>query len=238
VTEVKHTLTAFIHGESKVGKSWLGASSPTPRLILDAEGRAKYTPGRKVTWDPIRYAPPENDGTWDTCIVPVTEFDTIQQVFNWLASGQHPFTSFVLDSIMEAQKRVIDKIAGASQLQTQDWGEVLRRLESLVRAFRDLALVESNPLKVVVFISGTRNVDGVQRPLLQGQFRDTVPYYMDLCGYLYSTPTPDQQDVVRYLLTQSRPGFVAGDGTDTFAHVIENPNMSAMYEQIIQKEEA
>jgi hypothetical protein len=235
---MKATLTGFVHGESKVGKSWLGATAPAPRLILDAEGRAKRTPGRKIRWDPQQYAPPVADGTWDTCIVQVMEFDTIQQTYNWLQTGEHPFVSFILDSIMEAQKRCIDKIRGSEQMMTQDWGELLRRLESLVRTFRDLVLIESNPLAVAFFISGTKLKDGKQRPLLQGQFGDTVPYYMDLCGYMYSVLTPDQTDVVRYLLTQERPGFVAGDGTDTFPAIIENPNIAEMFEQVRQKEEA
>src|SRR5216110_338838 len=121
---MRTTLTALIHGDSGVGKSWLAASSPAPRLILDAEGRAKYAPSLlpKVFWDPKVSGPPAADGTWDTCITPIADFDTLSTAYSWLRSGQHHFKSIVIDSLMEAQKRCIDGVAGTGAMQTQDWG--------------------------------------------------------------------------------------------------------------------
>lgn len=226
----KVSLTLFVHGESKIGKSWLGDTVPGPRLIVDAEGRAKWTPsGPKIYWDPLREAVPVYDGTWETCIVNVTDFNTMQYVFNVLQSGQHPFVSVTLDSLMEIQKRCIDVIAGAAQLSQQDFGELLRRLEALIRAYRDLTLSDVNPLKVVVFISGTQNIDGQMVPLLQGALRKTAPYYMDVAGYLFKVPTADGQQYVRRLWLEAIPQFVAGDGTGRFPQYIDNPNISEMF---------
>ena len=57
--DMKTTLSILIHGESGVGKSWLADSVPGPRLVLDAEGRARYTPsGPKVAWNPRDSEPP------------------------------------------------------------------------------------------------------------------------------------------------------------------------------------
>jgi len=221
----KTTLTILIHGESGVGKSTTADTCPGPRLILDAEGRAKYTPsGPKVTWDPMREAPPAADGTWNTCVCSITDFDQVDQVYTWLRSGNHPFRSVVIDSLMEMQKRAIDKIAGMDQMKTQDWGELLRRLEGQVRSFRDLTMIESNSIQVVVFIVGsTAGEDGKQRPLLQGALKNTVPYYLDVVGYQYTQVDPATGEMSRKLLTSPMPGFVAKDGTGKLPAVMDIP---------------
>lgn len=196
--------------------------------MLDAEGRAQYAPsGRKVTWDPMRDEPPVYDGTWDTCIATVTEFDQMSSVFQWLRSGKHPFVTVIVDSLMEIQKRCIDRVAGTNQLTQQDWGTVLRRLESLVRSYRDLTLLADNPVACVVLVVGTVEVDGTRRPLLQGALRNTVPYYLDCVGYVFTqqVPTDDgSMQLQRMLLTQPQPGFVAKDGTGLMPAVLEIPD--------------
>lgn len=163
--------------------------------------------------------------------------------FKWLRSGEHDFVSVDCDSLMEIQKRCIDQEVGPRALQIQDWGTVLRHLEKLVRDYRDLTLIESNKVKVVVFIVGTTLQDGVQRPLLQGALRNTVPYFVDFCGYMFKQPvTGDdgQTSYVRSMLVDQQPGFVAGDGTDGLpGPIIQNPNMSEIYQilQLKQQEE-
>lgn len=215
---MRTTLTALIHGESGVGKSWLADTVPAPRLILDAEGRAKYTPsGPKVGWDVRAGGPPRYDGTWQTCIASVPDFDTLQLAYQWLRSGEHDFVSVSLDSLMEAQKRCIDQTAGVNALKFDDWGTVLRKLEGLVRSYRDLTLVPSNKVQVVVFIVGTKNIDGTLHPLLQGQLRDTVPYYIDVVGYYFKQAVVDEVGTTshtRALLIDQQPGFIAKDNTD------------------------
>ncbi len=222
---MKHTLTMLLHGESGVGKSTTADTVPSPRLILDAEGRAKYTPsGPKIMWDPRVSGPPAANG-WRTCIVPVVDFETVGLVYAWLASGQHPFRSVVVDSLMEMQKRAIDNIAGVEQMKTQDWGEVLRKLETQVRSMRDLTIVEANPVEVVVFIVGSTIDDtGKTRPLLQGQLKNTVPYYLDVVGYQYTEVDVVSGALSRKLLTQPTPGFVAKDGTGVLPAIMDIPD--------------
>lgn len=231
---MKTTHTALIHGESKIGKSWLCDTIPAPRLILDSEGRAKYTPsGPKVYWNPREGGPPRYDGTWETCIAAVPDYETMSLAYPWIRGGQHDFKSVGVDSLMEVQKRCIDQEVGVRALQIQDWGNLLRELESLVRKYRDITLYENNPLSVVVFVVGTQLDDGVQRPLLQGSLRNTVPYYLDTIGYLYKTPQlqPDGTNkYIRSLLIDSIPGFTAGDGTGKLpGPVIFEPNFAEMF---------
>src|SRR5215475_15054648 len=96
---VHYGVNAILFGPQKKGKSFLGDTTPAPRLVLDAEAGSRFTPSRKVGWDPVSQAPPQVDGTWDTAIVTVQSFRDVQKAYEWLASGQHPFHSVVLDSI-------------------------------------------------------------------------------------------------------------------------------------------
>jgi AAA domain len=95
----------IVYGDSKVGKSWLGDTTPRPRLVLDAEGGSRFTPSRKITWDPAAQKPPPDDGTWDSCLVPVHSYNAVKMAYDWLYSAQHPFNSVVLDSISEIQQK-------------------------------------------------------------------------------------------------------------------------------------
>ena len=228
---MRTTLTMLIHGGPGAGKSRLTNTMPTPRLILDAEGRAKHLPGKKVWWDPMRDAPPEI-GDWETCVAIVPNTNVLLQAFSWLGSGQHPFKSVGCDSLMEIQKRTIDETVGMSALQFQDWGTLLRRLEHLVRQYRDLTLSPATGVEVVVFTVGTTERDGKYVPLLQGQLRDTVPYYFDVVGYLYATSDAETSVVNRNLLIQPIGNFIAKDGTDkltmAYGPVIMSPNIQSM----------
>lgn len=229
------TFTALIHGEAGVGKSWLADTVPAPRLVIDLEGRARYTPSQpKVYWDP-RTAPPVYDGTWQTCIVPAVDFDTVDGlVYQWLRSGQHPFVSVNVDSLMEAQKRCIDVTAGVAQLDQGDWGVILRKLESLVRKYRDLTFLPNN-VRHVIFTLGSMEKAGKQRPLLQGQLCLTVAYLVDVVGYMFKQNvqvTDGTMQLVRALLVDEQPGFVAKDNTGrlvaTHGPIIYNPHIGQL----------
>lgn len=216
-----------------VGKSWLADSAPGPRLVLDTEGRAKYTPsGPKIGWDPMTQAPPVHDGTWDTCVVSCHSTTVLNRAFDWLRSGQHPFVSVVVDSVMELQKRTIEEVAGLNQLTQQDWGTLLRRMEAEVRRFRDLTMYEDNPVHVVIFTCGSGDATGKYEPLLQGQLRGTLPYYFDVVGYLYVGPTSTEDPTqARHLLVHPHQGFVAKDGTGKLpGPVMLNPRVDSMVE--------
>lgn len=222
------SLTAVVHGESGVGKSWFGDSVPGPRLILDAEGGSRFTPSKpKILWDPQADAPPA-PGEWETCVTFVRDFGTLSRVFAWLNSGNHPFVSVVMDSLTEIQKRCLDAIVGTNAPQTQDWGSLLRQMEGLVRQYRDLTMHPTKPLKCVLFLclSSEKGRNGKISAHLQGQLGTTLPGFVDLVGYLYTEVDPDRPGHLhRKLLVQPYDGFQAKDRTDviskTFGAVID-----------------
>jgi hypothetical protein len=233
-------LSVLIHGDSKVGKTWVGDTTPGPRLCLDAEGGVDWTPSRKHLWKPLEEQPPIADGTWDTCIVRVDNFPVLEQVRQWLKSGQHPFRSVTMDSVSEVQQRCIDYIAGVDQMKTQDWGELLRKMSALLREFRDYTLHPTNPLESVVIIAMSKqDQNGKWRPDAQGQLFTKMPYYFDLVGYLFVQPLPQEQLVqggptaIRRLLCSPHPNFEAGERLGgRLPPVIDDPNIITMLDTI------
>lgn len=226
------SLTIVVHGESGVGKSWLTDTMPPPRLILDVEGGVRFTPSEKVEWD-AKGPPP----VADTVVVHVRDLKTVQDVFAWLNSGKHQFNSFGVDSLSEMQKRAVDSIAGTAQMKTQDWGTLLRKMEGMVRAFRDLTTHPTAPLQCVVFVCGTK-VDSTDklRPNLQGQMGTTLPYYVDIVAHMALAPGDEPGEYVRRAVFHPIGDVVAKDRTGRLGSHLDDPTIPALFERVYGKE--
>lgn len=229
--QVRQTATFLIHGDSGAGKSWLGDTAPGPRLILDAEGGAGFTPSTKYSWDPMRENPPAITGN-DSVIVLVRDFAMMQRIFQWINSGQHPFKSIVFDSLTEIQKRCKDNIQG-QQFRQQDWGTLLAEMETMIRQYRDIAKMEpANPLDVAVFVTTSMTDNrNTFRPNVQGQLRLTLPQFVDVVGFLYTAPNAEGH-LDRVLMTQPFPGYIAKDRTNALGDLTPSPNIERMMEVI------
>lgn len=214
-------LSYLIHGLPKVGKSSLSDSGPQPRLVLDVEGTATWTPSRKTEWNPLRGGPPQPGHrvtagygqpsitpAWESCLVFVNDMDMIGSVYRVLSSGLHPFNSLSFDSITEGQQRMIDKLVGNRQMELKHWGTILRQVSSMTRQYRDLIKHPTRPLWSVSFVAGTHwdKETAKWRPLVQGQSQDFLPYYVDVEGYLGAAPTGE-----RDLLIGPHPRYETGE---------------------------
>lgn len=238
MAEVKdQALTVLVFGASKAGKSTLSVTTPAPRLYLDVESASRFLPIERIYWDPAREEPPKADGTWDTCVVQTRDWGTVQKVYQWLASGKHPFESLVIDSISELQSRFIENVNGRQQLTQQHWGDVYREVGGLVRDIRDLTMHPTHPLQAVVMTAMMKEVNGRYTPWCQGQLQTLLPYLMDVTGYLWveevRNEITDETTEVRKLLTRRTPTYEAGERVGgRIARVIEDPNITTMIQQI------
>lgn len=211
------SLSILVHADTKVGKSTFANTAPAPRLLLDAEAAARFLPGKKVYWDPQRDAPPEADGTWETCVVAVRDYSVMIRVMQWLQSGQHGFESVIVDSISEIQKRLKDQITGGNgEMDQRKWGEILTHMEALIRQMRDMTEHPTKPLTAVVLTAMTEMRDGKWRPYVQGSLRITLPYFIDVVGYMFvqqlasDDPTKPATEI-RRMLTRPHAQFEAGE---------------------------
>ncbi len=239
------TLSMLVHASSKVGKSTLSSTAPPPTLVLDAEGGWRFINGagfrgerkiRKRAWNPLTEPVPRHDDTWDAVVVTVKDWATLQRVFVVLTQQQHDFKSLVLDSITEIQRRCKANLRGTEQMRIQDWGDLLTQMDSLIRGFRDLVLLD-NPLQFVMFIAETAMDEGKWRPAMQGQIKRSLPYWVDICGYLYVDQVKNEQGETtgkaRRLLITPHPLFEAGERVQgVLGDVITEPNVSDMMNTI------
>jgi hypothetical protein len=230
--EPPYGLNSIVYGPKGAGKSYLGDTTPPPRLVLDAEAGSRFTPSRKRHWDPATEAPPEPDGTWDTALVTVRQYQAVLKAYEWLNSGKHPFHSVVMDSVSEIQQRAVDDLAGTKQMQLQDWGQLLRVVSDLIRRYRDLISHPTKPLDAIVFTAMARQRDGQWEPYVQGQLATVLPYYVDLVAYLAPVVT-DDGTVLRRLFCGTFPGYLTGERVGgCLGPYIDGPDMSSMLSTI------
>lgn len=241
IIEKDRVLSVLVHADSKEGKSTLTSTAPTPHLVLDAEGSWKFidevgfksgVPLRKRTWDPHTEYVPRWDDTWDVCRVHVADWRTLAAVRDHLRQYEFDFVSLTLDSVTEAQRRCKANIRGTGPMQIQQWGQLLDQMDELIRGFRDLLFLP-NTLRVVTFVAETVMKDGKWRPFMQGQIRDTMPYWVDVCGYLYTELEADgelQRKVKKLLIGAGvNPAYIAGERVQgRLPDTVDSPNISAM----------
>lgn len=210
-------VSILIHAGSKLGKSTLSGTAPRPILVLDAEGSWRFIAMRKIYWDPDTGAPPAYDGTWDACVVVVQRWETVETVYRWITQYQTPFTSVVIDSITELQRRLKQNLVGTEAMKMQDWGVLLAKMDDKIRSYRDLTLLPHVNVRCVVFIAETRqrHTDNKWVPFMQGQIGVALPYWMDICGYMFPDWEPDDNGQptreVRKLWIAPHPEFEAGE---------------------------
>jgi hypothetical protein len=246
VKDIHRTLSFLVHAPSKVGKSTLTSTAPTPMCVFDVEGSWRFInqkgfksgqPLRKIFWRPTLETIPRHDDTWDVVIVQVQTWEDLVMGYTQLAQAQHDFKTVIVDSVTEAQRKLKTNLRGMEQMRIQDWGDLLARMDKLIRDFRDLVLLASNPTEVVVFVAETENKDGKWRPAMQGQIGRALPYWVDVVGYLFSLKVNDAngQPTIKQLnlLVGGDPNFECGERVQgALGDLVTNPNISEMLKQI------
>lgn len=212
-------LSILVHADTKVGKSTFGATAPRPILLLDAEAAHRFLLARKVFWNPLTDGPPPvPDGSWDICVVIVRDYATLRSAVSYLEVGQHYFESVVIDSISEIQKKAKDDVSGGGpEMDQRKWGEILWHMETLIRKLRDLTEHPTRPITALVLTAMTEQRDGKWKPYVQGQLRTTLPYFIDVVGYMFVKaglvvdPTAPPPPPIRVMLTRPHMQFEAGE---------------------------
>ncbi len=213
---MSRAISIMVHGPSKAGKSTLAATAPKPSLLIDTESGSRFLDLKIKRWDPKIEPPPVADGTWETAVVNAKDWETMQKVYYYLERGEHQFKSLIVDSVSELQQQCLEAIAGRNQMQTQQWGQLLRDFSGMLRDFRDLTEHPTNPIQAVILTAMTKEVNGKFVPYLQGASGTVAPYYYDVCGFLkkeeFVHPDPTQPKyTVRRMYVEETDKWLAGE---------------------------
>lgn len=223
----------LIYGDSGTGKTTLAGSadavpSMRPVLFVDVEGGTES----------LRHAYPDVD------TVRVTTWKQMQELYNALYLGEHPYRTIVLDSLTEIQKFNMYGIMHDLAQKRPDldpdipgmreWGKNLEQLRRFVRGFRDL------PMHTIFTALNRTDKDtktGIttMKPSLSGKLADEVAAFLDVVVYYYVKQIGDgtEAEFKRLLLTQKTDAQVAKDRSGRLPMVIENPTMSLIHELML-----
>lgn len=234
-------LSALIHGSAGAGKTNLAVSGPKPLLFLDVEKASRFVKARKIKWNPLESEPPVDDGTWDICVVNISDWNRAIKAYEYLKSRRHPFKSVVIDSISELQSKAMENIKGRKAFQMQDWGKLLADVSFFCRDLRDLAGDDDNTIESVVITAMSKEYDGVVKPYLQGQISAQAPYWFDITGYLYVTqetdPTTGEIVEIRNLLVGNHPNFEAKSRVPGLPSILQKPTITGILDAAFGPEE-
>ena len=241
MSDLKH-LSLVVHGTPKIGKSWLGESSPGPVLVIDGEGSTDFLKRKKrQTWNPDQ-APPTGLTNNDIVVVKASNWHTVMQVNQWLNSGQHEFNSLVIDTLTELQKKCKASIASTFDDQRQ-WGQLLEKMELTAKFWANLTDHPVKPLLSVVVLTQTVEKDKWQRPDVQGALARSLGSFYDTIGFLRPRFEEGSLLPTRELVIAPYPNIEAGDRTDDLlchfqTGIIPNPDVTDLVRLLNSPSEA
>lgn len=207
-------LRLLLHGDPKTGKSSLAETCLGPRLIIDAEGGTAFGAKDHKLWEDPGQAPPVADHDDQSIVLIPRNWGDITAAHRWLASGEHQFNSYVMDSLTEVQDRAKKAISG-SGMDQQAWGRLLDEMLMQMTMIRDLTTHPTNPLWTVVIVahSDKDENNGLIRPQVQGSLRKRLGGLYDVVGHLRTQLDMQSGTYGRELVIDSLPGIEAGDRT-------------------------
>ena len=118
-------------------------------------------------------------------------------------------------------------------MKIQDWGQLLTHMDDLVRSYRDLVLLPNTSLRCVIFVAETTMDEGKWRPAMEGKIKRSMPYWVDICGYLYVDreldPDGQPKQPVRKLLVTPHDQFETGERVQgVLGDIVVQPDVTKM----------
>lgn len=221
---------ALVYGGPGMGKTVLMATLPAPVLISAESGLLSLSKNNLERLFGV--------GNPSICYnVPVIHISTVQDLtdaYQWCSSSAEArsFASIGLDSISEIAEVVLNNAKRQVKDPRQAYGELIEKMETLVRAFRDLVgkhvcvAAKMEPMK--------DELTGVVRygPSMPGaKLGPKLPYFFDEVFRLGVNKTP-QGEPYRFLQTQPDLQFEAKDRSGALAPV-EVPHLGAVFNKIL-----
>lgn len=188
-TPTSHKIKALIYGDSGTGKTTFGATAPNV-IFANAEAGLLSVWNKRIPY------------------VEIKTLKDLQDLYLYLAKWEHKYETVVIDSISEINDIIKSELETKRwrPLQIQDWGEIAKKIEDILRKFRWLDMhvimiaqenIERDDQKIVKYT-----------PALNGKSATKIAYFMDIVWYIEVLPTGEH-----VINTQPSPKYLTKDRT-------------------------
>lgn len=225
-------LNMMVYGDSGVGKTLLAGTAAfvpelSPVIFLDVEGGT-------LTLSHF-------DSTADMDVVRISEWARMQNIYDELREGKHPYKTTIIDSATEMQKLAMNTVLGAGTEildvgrtpEFKDWNINTEQMRRLIRAFRDLPM---NTIVTALAMDSpnTRNPAlEIRKPSFSKKLANEIPGFFDLVWYMYTKEIANGPNA-RLLCTDKTDRVVAKCRVSGVPQILQNPTMEKIYDMIIR----
>lgn len=225
-------LNLMVYGGSGVGKTLFTGTAATieemsPMLFIDAEDgelTLSALPDAKID------------------IVSLTEWKKLQQVYNDLHAGKHPYKTVAIDSGTEVQQLAMNDVLGTTGRvldvgitpEFKDWYKNTEQMRRMVRAFRDL------PMNTVITALEMESEDPrthrkMKRPAFSNKLSAQIPAFFDAVFYMYVKEVKGDVPNERKILTDKTDAAVAKCRIQGMPLVLDNPTVPTIYKYLMKQ---
>lgn len=220
----------LVYGGSGTGKTVLSATLPTPVLISAESGALSL---RQANLERL-FGVGNPQVTYNMPMIIVSKVEDLTEAYNWCANSHEAkqFQSIGLDSISEIGEVVLNNAKRQVKDPRQAYGELIEKMETTVRLFRDLAgknvymAAKMEPMK--------DEMSGIVKygPSMPGsKLGQKLPYFFDEVFRLGINKTP-QGESYRFLQTQPDLQYEAKDRSGALA-AMEYPFLTSVFDKIL-----
>lgn len=209
----------LVYGESGAGKTMFASTWPNCVFLDIDKGMASIT--RQVHR------------------INVDSWEDIQKAYQFLKSGDHAFTTVVVDSLNELQylamRTIVNKYPNIRRaydnLPSQsDYGKMLDDYEKMVRHIKGLSM---NVIYICNVSAQEFETDTVQPQLVGKSSARNLSRMVDVIGHLYKTEGGD--DAKTRVMVFDAVNYVTKDRSGVLPQTMQDPSFDLLYKYWVQR---